>query len=191
VSNAIYTLGYDFELVNRAEELPDLTHLIIPGVGAFQRAAQNLTMLGLTEPLRSFAASGRPVLGLCLGMQLLASDSEEGQRSEGLGLIPGSVQILPVDRVESVPHIGWNSLDFRREHPLLNGVRNGVDVYFVHSFHFVPANDEHILATTDCGHRFASAVASDNIFGFQFHPEKSQVNGLRLLENFCSWSGGC
>lgn len=191
VQNAVYSLGWDPEVVETPETVDDATHLIIPGVGAFYTAMRRMDERGLREPVRGFAASGRPLLGLCLGMQLLASSGEEGDPATGLGLIPGHVERLRPDLVPAIPHVGWNSMELARTHPVTDGVRNGVDFYFVHSYRFAVADDGDVLGTTDCGQAFAAGVARDNVVGFQFHPEKSQANGLKLIDNFCAWDGRC
>lgn len=191
VSNAVYAQGWDFRLVESAAALDDLTHLIIPGVGAFHRAVKRLDARDLRAPVRAFAASGRPVLGLCLGMQLLATSGEEGEESEGLDLVPGRVTRLRADLVPSIPHVGWNSVALHRPHPVTNGVRSDADFYFVHSYSFEAAAEDDVVGKTDCGQLFASAVGRGNVIGFQFHPEKSQNNGLRLIDNFCTWDGRC
>ncbi len=191
VSNAVDSFGYDHCLVDSASQLDDLTHLILPGVGSFHTAMRRVHDSGLFEPLRSFAASGRPLLGVCLGMQLLGSCGDEGEDTTGLELIPGVVRRLDETQAESVPHIGWNSVDFRVDHPMLSGVRTGVDFYFVHSYHLSPKSAADVVALTDCGESFVSVAASGNVVGLQFHPEKSQANGLRMLDNFCGWDGSC
>jgi glutamine amidotransferase len=191
VSNAVFSLGWDPELIDAPEALDDVSHLIIPGVGAFHTAMRRMDHKGLREPVRDFAASGRPLLGLCLGMQLLATTGEEGDPAPGLDLIPGHVERLRADLVPAVPHVGWNSMELRNRHPVTEGVRSGVDFYFVHSYRFAPDTDHDVLGATDCGQTFASGVARRNVAGFQFHPEKSQANGLRLIDNFCTWDGRC
>jgi glutamine amidotransferase len=192
VSNAVYSLGYEPRLIEQAADIADCSHLLLPGVGAFDTAMQKFRTRGLAEPVRAFAASGRPVAGLCLGMQLLATKGEEGSPTAGLGVIPGFVRRLDPQKVPLVPHVGWNSVEVSATtHPVLNRIRSGVDFYFVHSFHFIPDSDTDVLATTDCGERFCSIVGHANVVGFQFHPEKSQANGLKLLEAFCEWDGVC
>jgi imidazole glycerol-phosphate synthase subunit HisH len=191
VSNAVYSLGYDPEVVDDPGALEELTHLIIPGVGAFHTAMRRMEEKGFSGPVREYAASGRPLLGLCLGMQLLASTGEEGDATRGLGLVPGHVARLRAELVPAIPHMGWNSMELAREHPVLRGVRSGVDFYFVHSYRFAADEPEHVLGTTEYGEMFPSGVARENVVGFQFHPEKSQANGLRLIENFCAWDGRC
>lgn len=191
VSNAVDSFGYDHRLIDSPEQLEDLTHLILPGVGSFPAAMHHVYEIGMGEPIRDFVSSGRPLLGVCLGMQLLGSRGEEGKETIGLGVIPGEVRKFDPLLVESIPHVGWNSVELRAGHPVFHGVRTGVDFYFVHSYHFKPTDDDTVLAQTDCGEIFVSAVARENVVGFQFHPEKSQANGLRLLDNFCGWDGRC
>jgi len=191
VRTAIDSFGFDHRLVDSAGQLDDLTHLILPGVGSFHTAMRRVHDTGLFGSLREFAASGRPLLGVCLGMQLLGSRGDEGEDTAGLELIPGVVRRLDKTQVESIPHIGWNSVDIRAGHPLFHGVRTGVDFYFVHSYHLSPDDSSDVLGVTDCGESIVSVAASDNVVGFQFHPEKSQANGLRLLDNFCGWDGSC
>ena len=191
VSNALHSLGYDPELVDGAEGLADLTHLVIPGVGAFRTAMSRIAERELGPAVWDFADSGRPVLGLCLGMQILGSAGEEGGSTPGLGLIRGRVQRLRDEIVPAIPHVGWNSMTFQRDHPVARGVRSGVDYYFVHSFYFATEMPADVLGVTEYGQIFASGIARANVVGFQFHPEKSQTNGLKLLDNFCQWNGRC
>lgn len=191
VANAVDSFGYDHCVVDSPEELASLTHLILPGVGSFHTAMRRITETAMYQPIRDFVSSGRPVLGVCLGMQLLGSSGEEGEDTAGLGLIAGEVRKFDRRLVEAIPHVGWNSVELRAQHPVFKDVRTGVDFYFVHSYHFKPAREESVLGITDCGERFVSAIARENVVGFQFHPEKSQANGLRLLDNFCGWDGRC
>jgi len=189
VGNAAWSLGFDHRFVTTAEELDDLTHLIIPGVGAFHAAMHRLADTGTLDAVRRFKASGRPLLGLCLGMQLLTSLGEEGSLTEGLGFIGGRVARLDEARVPSIPHVGWNSVEWRRSHPVTAGVKTGVDFYFVHSYRVHLDSADDALGCTDCGEVFPSVIAHRNVIGFQFHPEKSQANGLKLIANFCDWDG--
>jgi len=191
VSKAVYELGFDFTLVVRPAQLKDVTHLMIPGVGAYSTAMDHVDALELRAPIRDFAAVGKPVLGICLGMQVLSTFGEEGGASHGLDLIPGSVSRLQPRGDLVLPHVGWNTTRFAVEHPVFRKVKNGLDFYFVHSYHFKCADPAHLLATSDYGQDFAAIVGKANVLGFQFHPEKSQSNGLKLIENFCSWDGTC
>jgi glutamine amidotransferase len=190
-SNAIYSLGHDFRFVRSADHMEDLSHLIIPGVGSYAKAMRNLGTLALTEPILRFANTGRPVLGICLGMQILSEQGEEVETTKGLGLLKGTVRLLEDRPGYAVPHVGWNAISPVREHPILANVKKEVDFYFVHSYYFAPLVSDEVICTTEYGHVFSSIVARANVVGFQFHPEKSQAKGLQLLENFCAWDGVC
>jgi glutamine amidotransferase len=189
--HAVYNLGHDPLLISRPEQFADITHLILPGVGAFASAMAKLNEAGLADAIHEFSRTGRPLLGICLGMQLLASEGEEGGLTSGFGLVPGRVVPLKVTSPLRIPHVGWNEAHRIRGHPVLERIREDVDFYFVHSFRFAADSAEMVFAETVHGERFASIVGRDNVMGVQFHPEKSQVSGLRLLENFCEWSGEC
>ena len=189
VSNAVYNLGYDFSVVTHAEHFETISHLIIPGVGSFDTAMQYANALQIKETVQSFAKQGKPVLGICLGMQLLADYGEEGGGSEGFGLIRGNVVKMTGAEGMRLPHVGWNTVILGGEHPVLHKCKDKVDYYFVHSYHLVCSTARNIIAKTEYGAEFCSIVAEKNVIGFQFHPEKSQNNGLLLLENFCEWDG--
>jgi len=191
LSNALKVLGFDCRICSDPAGIADLSHLIVPGVGAYKLAADNLSNRGFVQPLRNHSISGRPLLGICLGMQLLSTTGTEPVLCNGLDLIPGEVVHLPDSLEYPCPHVGWNSLNFEWEHPVFSNLKKSVDYYFVHSFQFIPNSKEDILAHTEYGMPFCSIVARNNIVGVQFHPEKSQEQGLRLLENFVSWDGQC
>ncbi|MBT9585616.1 imidazole glycerol phosphate synthase subunit HisH [bacterium] len=163
--------------------------LILPGVGNFREAMLNLRRLGLVEPLQAAALRGVPLLGICLGMQLLASEGWEGSQTPapGLNLIPGQVIALTPTQQERIPHAGWNEVHPARPHPLLEDIEAGKDFYFVHSFHFKTANNEDSLATTPYCGGFSSIVNRRNVVGTQFHPEKSSKIGGCFLKNFLRW----
>jgi len=188
---AIFNNGWDSVMVGSPMDLKGLTHLIVPGVGAFAASMKHLRYSRLIEPIQEFAADGQPILGICIGMQVLADTGMEGGLTDGLGLIPGSVQLIKADPGVRLPHVGWNEAKWRLEHPLLSGIRRDVDFYFVHGYRFVARDSDTILAETTHGETFPSIIARNNIVGVQFHPEKSQANGLRLIDNFCSWDGSC
>ena len=191
VSNAVYSLGQDFLVVEKPEQMDDCSHLIAPGVGSYRTAMAHADEKGFRDAVRRFSGEKKPILGICLGMQLLSETGDEGGASKGFGLIPGHVARLDDRKTPTIPHVGWNNIHFTRTHPVFKNVKNDVDFYFVHSYHFVTTNPADTAGQTDSGQVFASIVARENVIGFQFHPEKSQENGLRLLENFCEWDGRC
>ena len=186
VLNALDEVGAPGELVAAPERLGDYPRLILPGVGAFADAMQTLSQSGLGAALAERVKAGTPVLGICLGMQLICERSEEDGDHIGLGFIPAAVRRFPDRAGIKVPHMGWNAVAWRREHSLAAGVDSGSDVYFVHSFYVDCADARDVLAETEHGLPFASAIARDNVMGLQFHPEKSQRPGLRLLANFAA-----
>lgn len=158
--------------------------IILPGVGAFDAGMERLNELNLTELIREEAATGKPVLGICLGMQLLGRRSEEG-RLNGLNLIPFECKKFSFDGSGlKIPHMGWDVVKFKKEHPILNGLNGRQRYYFVHSYHAVCDDDSDALMTCDYGYEFVAAVARENVIGVQFHPEKSHDFGLALLRNF-------
>lgn len=185
VANSLTYLGLESFILEKTEDFEDISHLIIPGVGAFPKAMSRINEKGFVEPIRSFADSGKPVLGICLGMQLLADMGTEVEETEGLGLVDGTIKIMKPEGLR-IPHIGWNGFQIKNDLGLFEGVKKTADVYFVHSYHFVPGNEENIVATTEYGQDFVSIVSNDrgNVIGTQFHPEKSQKQGLKMLDNF-------
>ncbi|SFN29975.1 glutamine amidotransferase [Formivibrio citricus] len=191
VRNAFDRAGYEAELCSRQEELGQYERLVLPGVGSFRSAMELLEQGGWVHALKTYAATKKPMLGICLGMQLMFDYGEEHGGAAGLGLIPGTVVHLEPAAPNKVPHVGWNSLNHAMRHSLLEGVKPVVDFYFVHSYHCVPKNPEHILATCDFGGEFVAAVVAGNVAGMQFHPEKSQPAGIRILENFAEWEPQC
>ena len=172
------------------ERVAAADRIVLPGVGAFGDCRAGLFGLdGMVEALEdAVIARGRPFLGICVGMQLMAERGLEHGEHAGLGWLPGSVVALePADPALKVPHMGWNGLSAIADHPVLAGLDVGSHVYFVHSYRFQPAVDEHMLAESDHGGRFAAIVGGGNMIGTQFHPEKSQQYGLRLIANFLDW----
>jgi len=165
------------------DELRAADGIVVPGVGAFPEAMRRLRALGLDDVIRERAAAGVPVIGLCLGMQLLFERSVEHEGAEGLGLLPGTVERLDTAGLK-LPHIGWNSVTWQRESALVEGLPNPAAFYHVHSFVPVPGDDAIVLGTGEYGTRFCSFVQRENIFGAQCHPEKSSTHGLALLRNF-------
>jgi len=181
VSNAMDFLGKVTRITSSPQELELADAIILPGVGAFPDAADKLREMGLDTLLRGFAGK-KPMLGICLGMQLLFERGEEVRPCPGLGLVSGSVQRMETDR--KLPHIGWNSLRFPNPSPLFAGVGEGAYVYFVHSFCGIASKPEQVAAVTDYGPEVVAAVQNGTVFGCQFHPEKSGEAGLTILKNF-------
>jgi len=177
-------------VTSRPEEVAASERIVLPGVGAFADCRRGLAGVpGLEAALvEAVMARGRPFLGICIGMQLMAEHGREFETVEGLGWIAGEVvPIAPADPALKIPHMGWNELIVRAEHPVLHGLKSGTHVYFVHGYHFRPGDAADRLADTDYGGPLAAAVARDNLIGTQFHPEKSQMAGLRLIANFLEW----
>lgn len=192
VHNALVRLGCTVTTSHDAQDILAADALILPGVGAFGEAVANLAARKLVEPiLHAVRDEGKPLLGICLGMQLLADASEERGAHKGLSLIPGQVRSIPVPKGLRLPHIGWNGLTIRRKEPLFVDAQDGDAFYFVHSYHFV-CDAAHVAATTDYGVDVVAAVQRDRVFGVQFHPERSQSKGLALLGNFVAYvNSGC
>lgn len=160
--------------------------LIFPGVGVAPHVMHSLSSSGLADSLRDYAASGRPLLGICIGAQVILDHSDEGD-VDCLGIIPGNVVRLTVPLHAKIPHMGWNQLHPVRTHPVLEGIENGEQFYFVHSFAPSPAHESACIGTTDYYGMFASALAQDNVVATQFHPERSGRIGLQLIDNFLRW----
>jgi glutamine amidotransferase len=186
VMHALGHLGVDAHVAEHPAGLHGADALILPGVGAFGAGMDQLRARGFEAPIVQAVADGLPLLGLCLGMQFLFEVSEEMGEHRGLGLLAGRVVRFPEDRMGGlkVPHMGWNQLHPRQESPLLAGLTDGAYTYFVHSYYCAPADPGDVLATTDYGLDFASVVGRGQVYGVQFHPEKSQAVGLRILRNF-------
>jgi glutamine amidotransferase len=187
VKYALDRLGVESALTSDAAEIAAAPGVILPGVGAFGRAMQKFRELKLVEATRQAAASGRPFMGICLGLQLLFSESAEHGRHEGLDLIGGKVVRFGGDL--TVPHMGWNRVRPETPSPLLDGIDDDSFFYFAHSYYVAPDDPAVVIGSTDYGGRFASAVQKGNVFAVQFHPEKSGPVGLRMLENFCRICG--
>ena len=181
VSNALTYVGLDNRITGDPKELERANSILLPGVGAFPDAARKLRQTGLDQAILRMGQD-KPVLGICLGMQLLFAQGEEGEACSGLGVIPGTVQRMETSY--KLPHIGWNSLSFPNPSPLFRGLNEGAWVYFVHSFSGRAANPSQVIASTDYGMEVVAAVQNGNFFGTQFHPEKSGDVGLEILKNF-------
>ena len=186
VYNAFVFLDADVRVSSSRETIESVGKIVLPGVGAFQDAMKGLDERGLIEPLRECLSSGKIYLGICLGLQVLFETSEEGNR-EGLGVLKGKVRRFDETKGVKIPHIGWNSvdkLDKARDQRLTDGIEDGSYFYFDHSYYGKPDDEGIIAGTTEYGDRFGSFMAKDNIYAVQFHPERSQALGLRLLKNF-------
>jgi glutamine amidotransferase len=181
VSKAVERLGYDCAVTADGAELLQADGAILPGVGAFGDAMEQLAATGLKDAVLRYAAGGKPLLGICLGMQLLFSSSEEHGLHEGLNLLPG--RVVRFQGSYKVPHMGWNRLSFVQPSPLFDGLEEG-HVYFVHSYHAKPERPSDLLAVTDYHQPVTAIVGRGNVYGMQFHPEKSGPVGMRLLGNF-------
>ena len=181
VSNALTYVGLNNRITGDPQELERANSILLPGVGAFPDAARKLRQTGLDQAILRMGQD-KPVLGICLGMQLLFAQGEEGETCSGLGVIPGTVQRMETQY--KLPHIGWNSLSFPNPSPLFRGLEEGAWVYFVHSFSGRADDPTQVIATTDYGMEVVAAVQNGNFFGTQFHPEKSGDVGLEILKNF-------
>ena len=184
VQKGLERVGFDAVVSRDVSEIHAARGVVLPGVGAFSACMKNLREFGLIEPIREIIRAHKPFLGICLGFQLLFSESEEFGRQSGLDLFPGKVVGFHASEELKVPHMGWNRLDKQKDSPFLDGIANGDYVYFVHSFYVVPEDSGIVATTTDYGTPFVSSIATDRLFACQFHPEKSQELGLRILANF-------
>ena len=183
VEKALAAVGAQVCLTDNPDTILSAEKIVLPGVGAFADAMGGLRSRGLVEPLLTVAQRGTPLLGICVGMQMLFEVSEEHGEHAGLGLLPGRVRCFPETGLK-IPHTGWNRLLIERETPLLNGLPPGSYAYFNHSYYCDPADPSDVLASTDYGLRYAAVVGRGTLFGVQFHPEKSQMVGLQILRNF-------
>ena len=184
VQKAFEKVGHQAVVTSDPAQVTAAAKVVLPGVGAFEDAAAELRRLGLVKPVLQAIDSGKPFLGICLGLQLLFDVSYENGRHQGLGVLRGEVVRFDLPQEYAVPHMGWNQLDIRRPAPILSGVAENAYVYFVHSYYVVPADADVIATETDYGGPFCSMVWRDNLFATQFHPEKSQAEGLKMLKNF-------
>jgi glutamine amidotransferase len=184
VQKGLERVGYAAEVTRDPARIESAAGVVLPGVGAFGACMDNLRAYGLIDTVRRVITRGAPFLGICLGMQLLFDESEEFGRVPGLGIFPGRVVRFPEMPALKVPHMGWNQIRKQGEPPHLRGIDNGAFVYFVHSYYVVPTDPSLTATTTEYGVEFTSAIARDNVFAAQYHPEKSQTVGLKILENF-------
>jgi imidazole glycerol-phosphate synthase subunit HisH len=192
VEKAIARTGATVRVTSDPRQILEARGVVLPGVGAFGACMENLSSRGLVEPVRAAVASGKPFLGICLGLQLLFEESEEFGPIRGLGILPGRVVRFGGSALDGlkIPQMGWNRLKIRHRVGELGGIDDGAYVYFVHSYYVVPSEPDVVAATTDYGVEVTAAIAWRNVFACQFHPEKSQTVGLRLLANFAARVNG-
>lgn len=186
VEKALRYIGEEVLVTRDASELLEADKVILPGVGSFREAMNNLDRFGLVDSIRQIALSGKPFLGICLGLQLLFEQSEEAPGVEGLSILPGEILRIPSSDGIKIPHMGWNSLEIRSEAALYKGIPNGAYVYFVHSYYLKAAKEEIVAASTEYSVHIHASVEQKNVFGCQFHPEKSSDVGLKILKNFAA-----
>ncbi len=182
--NALDFSAVENQLVSDADEVKNADRILLPGVGAFAPAMEHLRNSGMLEALQEKVKAGTPLLGICVGAQLLMDESEEDGSHAGLSWIPGKVKRFQHEL--KIPQMGWNQVSQQQKDPLFLEVADEMHFYFVHSYHLQPENSEHVLGLSNYGYDFASVVCKDNLWGVQFHPEKSQNAGLQLLKNFCT-----
>ncbi|MCC9602701.1 imidazole glycerol phosphate synthase subunit HisH [Stieleria sp. JC731] len=184
VQKAVQRVGGEAKISSDPHEIADAEQLILPGVGAFGDAMAEINRRDLAQPIRDYCSTGRPFLGICLGLQLLFDEGFEHGSHKGLGILPGEVVRFELPDQYKVPHMGWNTVKKQNECALLSDVDDETHFYFVHSYYVRPADSDVVALTCDYGHEFCAMVSRDNLFATQFHPEKSQANGLQLLRRF-------
>jgi glutamine amidotransferase len=194
VQKGFEKIGAQAKVINTPQQIADAEAIVLPGVGAFKNCLENLDSLKLITPIIRSIESGKPFLGICLGLQILFTESEEFGSTSGLDIIKGKVIRFKTNTCDNtphlkIPHMGWNSISIKKETPYLKSIENETYLYFVHSYYVKPENEKVIATTTDYGVEFVSSILKDNIFACQFHPEKSQKAGLKILENFTTAAG--
>ena len=193
VARALQNIGQDFVITDDTKKLDAATHVIFPGVGAAGEAMAYLREKKLDTWLKNYIKTGNPLLGICLGTQIILDYSEENE-AKCIGLVAGSTKCFPEkltagSETLKIPQMGWNSVKFRRNHPVFKNIAQEAEFYFVHSYYPAPSDEAYVLGTTDYGINFCSVLAKDNLVAMQFHPEKSGRPGLQILKNFCAWRG--
>ncbi|WP_293448365.1 imidazole glycerol phosphate synthase subunit HisH [Persephonella sp.] len=189
VSKALERVGLEVKVSSNPKDVEDAKGIVVPGVGAFGDAMHNLDRLGLLQPVISSIQKGKPYLGICLGLQILFEYGYEFGEHQGLGVLKGKVVRFENKEGFKVPHMGWNQVWIKQKNGLFSGIKDGEYFYFVHSFYTVPSENKDIASTTDYNIDFCSAVQRENVWAVQFHPEKSQKAGLKLLNNFKNFVG--
>jgi glutamine amidotransferase len=189
VVNAISSVGYSAKVTDKPADILSAEVLILPGVGSAGATMKSLQELGLIQPIRDYIAEDKPFFGICIGMQVLLSEAEEGGRQSCLDVIEGSVKILKAQGLK-IPHIGWNQVNLKETHPAFNDITNGSNFYFVHSYYTEPLDENLVLGTTEYGMAFPSVIRRGRLLATQFHPEKSGTIGLKLYANFLNEAFG-
>lgn len=184
VKKALDFIGTESEITADKDKIKNASHVILPGVGSFGDAMASMAERGLVDTVREAALSGKPFLGICLGLQLLFAESDESPAVSGLGVLDGKISLIPKNDGLKVPHMGWNSVEIKQNSGIFKGIPNGSYFYFVHSFYLNGANADEVAGTTQYGTEFQCAVEKGNLCATQFHPEKSGEIGLMLLKNF-------
>ena len=185
VCNSLKKLSVNSTLIRSPEDIKDISSIIFPGVGSFGDSSEQLKKQRLFDPIKSWLKEDRPFLGICIGFQMLFEKSDESPNSDGFGIIPGKVVRFPEENLLKVPHMGWNEIKVRNSSdPIWKGIKTSTHFYFVHSYYPEPLESNSVSSITSYGLEFASSVRCGNIFGTQFHPEKSQAAGLKLISNF-------
>lgn len=188
VQKGFERVGYEAIITDRPEELEKAEGVVLPGVGAFRDAIALLKQRDLVNPIKDLIDSGKPFLGICLGLQLLFDVSYEDGQYEGMGILPGKVVRFELPHEFKVPHMGWNQLRFVNRPPIFTGIADNAHFYFVHSYYVVPEDQNVVAIEADYGQRFCAAIWRDNLVATQFHPEKSQTDGLEVLKQFGEWA---
>ena len=189
VCNSLKKLSVNSKLIRSPEDIKDISSIIFPGVGSFGDSSEQLKKQRLFDPIKSWLKEDRPFLGICIGFQMLFEKSDESPNSDGFGIIPGKVVRFPEENLLKIPHMGWNEVKFENSSdPIWQGIKTSTYFYFVHSYYPEPLESNSVSSITSYGLEFASSVRSGNIFGTQFHPEKSQAAGLKLISNFLELS---
>jgi len=192
IINSFEEINANIKIISDPKDIDNVEHLILPGVGSFRLGMKNLLNKGWDKKIFSHVEKQKPLLGICLGMQLLFDRGEEDGECKGLGLIKGKVIKMKSMKNRKLPHVGWNQLNFKNKHPIFEKVRDNVDYYFVHSYECCVENSSNIISTSNYHTEILSCVSDGkNIVGTQFHPEKSPPNGLKILKNFLNWNGKC
>ncbi len=188
VSKALEAVGAQIKITQNSEDIKNARALVLPGVGAFRDCIENLSELGVLQTIKEEIFNGKPYLGICLGMQILFSESEEFGFCKGLEIFKGRVVRFKLPKEYKIPHMGWNTVKFKKKNKIVESIPDKSYFYFVHSYYVVPEDEKIIAGVTDYGIDFTSMIVYENIFATQFHPEKSQKTGLKLLRNFVELS---